>query len=153
MTEEFLETIADKFIFKVKKGILYSREDCWVEVKNGRVTVGVTDFLQRLGGDAVFVETRAPGAVIKQAEPMGQMETIKMNMELIAPVSGVIEEVNEILSDNPELINEDPFGQGWIYKVKVEKIEEEIKNLLTDEVYFELMKRKIAGELDRIGGK
>jgi glycine cleavage system H protein len=84
---------------------------------------------------------------------MGQMETIKMNMELIAPVSGVIEEVNEILSDNPELINEDPFGQGWIYKVKVEKIEEEIKNLLTDEVYFELMKRKIAGELDRIGGK
>jgi len=153
MTEEFLETIADKFIFKVKKGILYSREDCWVEVKNGRVTVGVTDFLQRLGGDAVFVETREPGAVIKQAEPMGQMETIKMNMELIAPVSGVIEEVNEILSDNPELINEDPFGQGWIYKVKVEKIEEEIKNLLTDEVYFELMKRKIAGELDRIGGK
>ena len=153
MTEEFLETIADKFIFKVKKGILYSREDCWVEVKNGRVTVGVTDFLQRLGGDAVFVETRAPGAVIKQAEPMGQMETIKMNMELIAPVSGVIEEVNEILSDNPELINEDPFGQGWIYKVKVERIEEEIKNLLTDEVYFELMKRKIAGELDRIGGK
>ena len=153
MTEEFLETIADKFIFKVKKGILYSREDCWVEVKNGRVTVGVTDFLQRLGGDAVFVETRAPGAVIKQAEPMGQMETIKMNMELIAPVSGVIEEVNEILSDNPELINEDPFGQGWIYKVKGEKIEEEIKHLLTDEVYFELMKRKIAGELDRIGGK
>jgi glycine cleavage system H lipoate-binding protein len=51
------------------------------------------------------------------------------------------------------LINEDPFGQGWIYKVKVEEIEEEIKNLLTDEAYFELMKRKIAGELDRIGGK
>jgi len=153
MAEEFLETIADKFIFKVKKGILYSREDCWVEVKNGRATVGVTDFLQRLGGDAVFVETREPGVVIKQAEPMGQMETIKMNMELIAPVSGVIGEVNELLSDKPELINEDPFGQGWIYKVKVEKIEKEIKNLLTDEVYFELMKRKIAGELDRIGGK
>jgi glycine cleavage system H protein len=84
---------------------------------------------------------------------MGNLETIKLNLELIAPLSGVIEKVNETLADKPELINEDPFGQGWIYQVKGEKIEEEVKTLLRDEEYFALMKEKIEKELDKIGGK
>ena len=153
MADEFLETMADKFIFKVKKGFLYSPEDCWVAIKDDRAEIGITDFLQKLSGDAVFVETLETGHSIRQGTPMGQVETIKLNQELIAPVSGVIEEVNKDLSEKPELINEDPFGKGWIYKVKVEKVAEATKNLLNDEAYFELMKAKIKGELDRIGGK
>jgi len=153
MAGEFLETTADKFIFKVKKGILYSQEDCWVELQTGMAIVGVTDFAQRVAGDVVFVETLEVGVALTQGKPMGQFETIKMNVELVSPVSGVIEEVNTVLSDKPELINEDPYSEGWIYKVKAEKMEEESKYLLTDKAYFELMKRKIAGELDRIGGK
>jgi glycine cleavage system H protein len=154
MAGEFLETTADKFIFKVKKGILYSQEDCWVEMKkDGKAVIGITDFLQRLAGDAVFAETREVGTPLKQGKPMGNLETIKLNLELIAPISGLIEKVNETLADKPELINEDPFGQGWIYQVKGEKIEEEVKTLLRDEEYFALMKEKIEKELDKIGGK
>jgi glycine cleavage system H protein len=153
MAGEFLETTADKFVFKVKRGFFYNREDCWVEIKENVATIGITDFAQRVAGDVVFVEALEVGVTLTQGKPMGRLETIKLNVELISPVSGVIDEVNKVLSDKPEIVNEDPYGEGWIYKVKGEKIEEEIKNLLTDEVYFELMKRKIAGELDRIGGK
>ncbi|MCX5884456.1 MAG: glycine cleavage system protein GcvH [Proteobacteria bacterium] len=153
MAGEFLETTADKFVFKVKRGFFYNREDCWVEIKENVATIGITDFAQRVAGDVVFVETLEAGNSLRQGKPMGELETIKLNQELIAPVNGVIQEVNKVLSEKPEIINEDPYGEGWIYKVKVEEIGEEIKNLLTAEAYFELMKRKIAGELDRIGGK
>ena len=153
MAGEFLETTADKFVFKVKRGFFYNREDCWVEIKENVTTIGITDFAQRVAGDVVFVDTLEGGSMLKQGEPMGNLETIKLNLELVSPVSGTIEEVNEVLSDKPELINEDSFGQGWIYQVKGEKIEEEVKTLLRDEEYFALMKEKIEKELDKIGGK
>jgi glycine cleavage system H protein len=153
MAEEFFETTADKFIFRVKKGLFYSGEGCWIALDEDKVTIGVTDFWQKVSGDVVFVDTLTLGCTLIKGEPMGQIETIKVSIELASPVSGVIEEVNDLLNEKPELINEDPFGQGWIYQVKGEKIEEEVKTLLRDEEYFALMKGEIERELDKIGGK
>ena len=152
MAEEFLETRADKFLFRVKKGLFYSSQGCWIALDGDKATIGVTDFQQKVSGDMVFIEMIESGSRITQGEPMGQIETIKVSIELASPVSGIVEEVNDLLSEKPELINEDPFGQGWIYRVRGENLVEETRGLMTDADYFELMKGMIKGELDRIKG-
>lgn len=146
---EFLETTYDKFVFKVKTGYLYSREDFWAKVDGGLAVVGVSDFLQKTRGDVAFLETAGVGTEVKQGEEAGKIETIKATFGILSPVTGRIVEVNGELDSSSYLLNEDPYGAGWIYKIEITNFEGDKAQLLQAEEYFELMKEKIAEEMKK----
>lgn len=98
-------------------GLKYSREHEWVLVEGDSATIGITDFAQSELGDVVYVEVPEVGEKISKEDPFGAVESVKAVSDLYAPVSGTVVEVNDALPDTPELINEDPYGEGWIIKV------------------------------------
>ena len=97
----------------------YSKEHEWVRVEGSRATIGITSFAADELGDIVFVELPEVAAVLKQFTTFGVVESVKAVSDLYAPVSGEVVEVNEALRDAPELLNSDPFGEGWILKVEL----------------------------------
>jgi len=147
MSDDFYQEVADKFIFSVKKGLLYTEDNVWIKIKNGESQFGITDFLQRQGGDVVFVELPKKGSIVKREEEISSFETIKAVVAIPSPFNGVIKEVNTILNDKPELINKDPYGEGWIASIAPSHFEEDKRYLITAEQYFELMRSKIEDEL------
>jgi glycine cleavage system H protein len=108
--------------------------------------VGVTDYLQKSNGDVAFVEPVAPGKEVKQGDELGEIETIKVTLNLITPITGKVIEVNQQLESHPELINSDPYGAGWICRIELADPEGVKAGLLQAEAYMELMKRKIERE-------
>ena len=144
--EEYYQIIVDKFVFKVRKGYYYCSDDSWAKIGNGVAKLGISDFLQKTGGDMAFVELPKVGANVKQFDEIGQLETIKAVFSIVSPVSGVIIDVNQKLEDTPELINEDPYESGWISSVKLDDLDEDLKHLLDAETYLELMKKKIEAD-------
>lgn len=99
------------------EGLKYSREHEWVMVEGDSATIGISDFAQSELGDVVYVEVPEVGEKISKEDPFGAVESVKAVSDLYAPVSGTVVEVNDALPDTPELINEDPYGEGWIVKV------------------------------------
>ncbi|MHA2434071.1 MAG: glycine cleavage system protein H [Candidatus Thorarchaeota archaeon] len=146
MSDEYYREVADKFIFTVKKNLLYTENDVWINIKDGKAQIGVTDFLQRRGGDAVFVELPKKGSNVRRLEEIANFETMKTVLSVISPFNGVITEVNTSLNDKPELINEDPYGVGWLVLISPSNLQEDKRHLMTAEKYFELMKSKIKDE-------
>lgn len=142
VSDDFFQEVVDKFIFSVKKDLLYTEDDVWIKIEDGKGRVGVTDFLQRRGGDVTFVELPKKGTTVNRGKEIASFETIKAVIPIASPFDGVIDEVNSKLNDRPELINEDPYGEGWIASVSLAHPKEK-SNLLTGEKYFELMKAKI----------
>ncbi len=149
---EFLEATYDKFVFKVKTDYLYNREDFWADVQGSQATVGVSDFLQKSKGDVAFLETVEPGTATERGQEIGKIETIKATFGIISPVSGKVVEVNPELESSAFLINQEPYGAGWIYKIELNSPDRDQKSLLQADAYFELMKEKlnqIAGEMKK----
>jgi glycine cleavage system H protein len=97
--------------------LAYSREHEWVRVSGSEATIGITSFAAEELGDIVFVELPEIGTALKQFGTFGVVESVKAVSDLYAPVSGEVTEVNEALRDAPELVNSDPFGEGWLMKV------------------------------------
>ena len=97
----------------------YSKEHEWVRVDGDTATIGITSFAADELGDIVFVELPEVGASLSQFGAFGVVESVKAVSDLYAPISGDVREVNEALRDSPELLNSDPFGEGWIAKVAV----------------------------------
>jgi len=149
---EFLEATFDKFIFRVKEGYLYHPDELWVDLQESYAIIGLTDFLQKTKGDIIFLETVAPGTIIKQGEEIGKIETIKAVETLISPVSGTVVEINPEMADNPYIINEDPYKTGWIYRIELNNLENDKAVLLGAADYFELMKQKISREKGKLYG-
>ncbi len=149
MEQEFYEFKADKFVFKVKKGLYYSRDETWAKVEGDRIRVGVTDFAQRRAGDIVFAEATKIGDPVKRGELIGSYETIKMVQDILSPVDGEITEINPLIDSKPEVINMDPYGEGWVVVIKPTS---SLSGLLSAEEYFEQMKVKVADELKKIKG-
>ena len=143
MSDDFYQEVADKFIFNVKKGLLYTEDDVWAKIKNCEAQFGVTDFLQRRGGDVTFVELPKKGSTVRRGEEISNFETIKAVLPIASPFYGIITEVNTILNEKPELINQDPYGEGWIALISLSHLEEDKQYLMTAEKYFELMKSRI----------
>jgi len=98
----------------------YTKEHEWVSVKETTGTIGVTHFAQKELGDVVFVELPEVGRKIKSGDEFGTIESVKAVSEVYAPVSGEVLEVNKSLVDHPEIVNEDPYGRGWILKVRLD---------------------------------
>jgi len=140
---EFLETTFDKFIFKVKTGYLYTDDDYWIDILGSVATIGVTDYLQKSNGDVAFAEPVKPGKEVKKGDELGEIETIKVTLNLVSPVSGRVSEINQELEAHPELINSDPYGTGWICRIELVDPEGAIDGFLQAEAYMELMKGKL----------
>jgi glycine cleavage system H protein len=119
----------------------YSKEHEWVRVDGDTGTIGITDYAQDQLGDIVYVDLPAVGATVTQFEKLGEIESVKAVSELYSPVSGEVVEVNQETVDSPELVNSDPYGRGWLMKVRLAD-PAEIDGLLSAEAYEEL----IAGE-------
>ena len=147
MNDDYLEVTYDKFVFRVRKGYFYHPEECWAKEDRGLIWVGVTDFLQKTIGDVAFVELPEPGEEVTRDGGSGTLETIKTSIMLISPVGGKIREVNGELEENPQLINTDPYGEGWLFKIAAEDWEGDKKNLLDAPAYFPRMEAKIKEEM------
>jgi glycine cleavage system H protein len=147
--EDYLETSYDKFVFRVKVGYFYSQDDFWASVTDNIATVGVSDFLQKARGDVAFLETAEVGTEVKQGQELGKIETIKATFAILSPVSGKIVEVNPEMESSAYLINEDPYGPGWIYKIELADFESDKAGLLQAGGYLELMEQKIAEEMKK----
>ncbi|HTY19447.1 MAG TPA: glycine cleavage system protein GcvH [Myxococcota bacterium] len=103
--------------YEIPNDLRYTLEDEWVRVEGERVTVGVTDFAQQQLGDIVFVELPEVGSSIERGEPFGVIESVKAVSDLYAPVSGEVVEVNAELSDHPDHVNGDCYGDGWMIAI------------------------------------
>ena len=113
----------------------YSSEHEWVRLlEDGTAEVGITEFAAESLGDVVYVELPAVGATIAQFEKMGEIESVKAVSDLYTPISGTVVEVNEEASDSPEVVNDGPFGPGWLIKVSI-KEESELDKLMSADQY------------------
>ena len=121
--------------------LLYTESDEWVRVDGDTATVGVTDYAQKKLKDIVGVELPEPGDHVSRGDSVAVVESIKAAADVYAPLTGEITEVNEELYDAPEIINQDPYGQGWLFKIKIEN-KEELDNLLNHEAYVEKIKKE-----------
>lgn len=104
----------------VPDNIKYTKDHEWINVEGETATVGITDYAQGELGDIVFVEIETEGENLEQGEVFGTIEAVKTVSDLFMPVSGKVTEVNSELEDSPDLINEDPFGKGWLIKVALD---------------------------------
>ncbi len=102
----------------------YSKDHEWVRVEGSRATIGITNFAADELGDIVFVELPEPGTKVAQFASFGVVESVKAVSDLYAPVSGEVAEINEALREKPELVNADPFGEGWMLKVELSSPDE-----------------------------
>lgn len=119
----------------------YSKEHEWVRVKDGVAAVGITSYAQEELGDVVFVQLPEVGSRVTQFEPMGVVESVKAASDLFAPVSGKVVSVNQQLFDHPELVNKDPYGEGWMIEVELADARE-LDKLLTSEEYEQSLSGK-----------
>ena len=116
----------------------YTNEHEWVRVENGVGTVGITDYAQDQLGDVVYVDLPSPGKQLSQLAVFGEIESVKAVSELYAPVGGEVVESNGALADKPELVNEAPYGEGWLMKLRLGD-ESEVEKLLTADQYSDFI--------------
>ena len=116
----------------------YTKDHEWIRLEGETATVGVTDFAQGELGDIVFIEVETVGEILEESESFGSIEAVKTVSDLFMPVAAEVLEFNEALNSSPELINKDPYGDGWIVKVKVQDLSQ-LNALLDSEAYKELV--------------
>lgn len=116
----------------------YTQDHEWVRVDGDEVVVGITDFAQGELGDVVFVEIETEGEELEKGETFGTVEAVKTVSDLFMPLSGEITEVNEALADDPELVNKDAYGEGWMVKIKVSDTAE-LDDLMTADAYQKML--------------
>ena len=123
---------------EIPAGLKYSKEHEWVATEETVATIGITDYAQDQLGEIVYVELPAVGDKISKDDAFGVVESVKAVSDIYAPVSGTVVEVNQELAESPEMINEDPYGDGWLVKVKVTD-PAELDDLLDNDEYEELV--------------
>ena len=122
----------------VPKDLRYTKEHEWVRTRGGEVEVGITEYAQGELGDVIFVDLPAPGAKVEHMKAFGSIDAVKTVSDLFAPVTGEITAVNDSLKDNPALVNQSPYDQGWMVKIRVEK-GADVDGLLTADAYEKLL--------------
>jgi glycine cleavage system H protein len=119
----------------------YTKDHEWVRVKADVATVGITDHAQQQLGDVVYVELPKAGDKFAASEPFGSVESVKAVSEIYMPLSGSVVEVNETLNDSPEQVNEDPYGDGWMIRIKIEN-PSQVDGLLSSIEYEDYIKEE-----------
>ncbi|MBM3324197.1 MAG: glycine cleavage system protein GcvH [Calditrichaeota bacterium] len=123
----------------IPPNLLYTKDHEWVKIESDLCTVGITDYAQGELGDIVYLQLPATASHVEQGKPFGTIEAVKAVSDLYAPLSGTVEEINDALLASPELANQDPYGKGWMIKIRLSKLEVERKNLLDAEAYKALI--------------
>ncbi len=116
--------------YEVPEGLYYSKEFAWIKIEGDKVRMGITDYAQKSLREIVYAELPTVGSALKQGEPYGTVESVKAVSDLVAAVSGTIEEVNEEAKSKPETLNEDPYEKGWLLIVKPANLQTELANLM-----------------------
>ncbi len=130
---------------KYPKELKYTSEHEWASVEEGdRVRVGITDFAQDALGDVVYVEVPEEGTEVKAGQPFGEVESTKSVSDIFSPVSGKVLERNPTLSDSPELVNQDPYGEGWLVVIQMSD-KSELERLMDAEGYQQALKEAEQG--------
>lgn len=127
-----------------KDKLLFTRDHEWVLPENDLAVVGISDYAQHEMGDVVYVELPESGRVFRQGDACGNIESVKAVSDVYSPLSGEVVEVNEALADNPELVNQDCYGTGWIFKIRISN-REELTGMMNGTAYEEYISG-LAGE-------
>ena len=122
---------------EVRGDLKYSEDHEWISIDGNVVTLGITDYAQDSLSDIVFVELPEVGTIVEAGETVGNIESVKAVAELFSPVSGEVIDVNKDLEDQPDLVNTDPFDDGWMLKIQVDDLESVESSLMNDEEYEE----------------
>ena len=123
------------------EGLKYSKEHEWVLVEDKVAIIGVTEFAEHELGDVVYVELPEVGEKVVKDDPFAAVESVKAVSDVFAPVSGTVLEVNDTLPENPETINDDPYGDGWMIKVEMSD-KDDLKDLMSAEEYAEYIEQQ-----------
>jgi glycine cleavage system H protein len=126
------------------ENLLFTKEHEWVRMEGDIAAVGITEYAQHELGDVVYVELPALGKEFKKGDPAANIESVKAVSDVFAPLAGVVTEVNGKLSTNPELVNQEPYGEGLLFKMKLKQLDE-LKELLDQKKYEEYL-QGISGE-------
>lgn len=122
----------------VPDDLRYTSDHEWARLEDGQIRIGITDYAQDALGDVVFVQLPAPGAAVQAGESFAEVESTKSVSDVYAPVSGTVVEINSDLSDAPQRLNEDPYGEGWICLIQPDDAES-LSSLLDAEGYTKLI--------------
>ncbi|MFP3269000.1 MAG: glycine cleavage system protein GcvH [Desulfurococcales archaeon] len=128
--------------YTVRSDLLYTETDEWVKIEGDVATIGITDYAQKQLRDVVGVDFVEKGKKVKKGDAVATLDSVKAASDVYTPLSGEVIEVNETLLEAPQLINNDPYENGWIIKIKVED-KEEIRELLTPQKYAELISSRV----------
>jgi glycine cleavage system H protein len=116
--------------YEVPEGLYFSKDFEWTKVEGDIVRMGITDYAQKSLREIVYAELPSVGTEVKQNEPYGTLESVKAVSDLVAPISGIVQEVNEEVQSKPETLNEDPYIKGWLLVVKPSNLQAELVNLM-----------------------
>ena len=131
--------------YEVPEGLLYTRDHEWIKVEGNVITIGVTDYGQKKLREVVYVELPTVGQRVEEGEAIATLESVKASAEVYTPASGRVIEVNSKLVDSPELVNDDPYGDGWLAKIELEE-ERGFEDLMEPDEY-----RKYLEDLEERG--
>jgi glycine cleavage system H protein len=126
--------------YEIPDKLYYSKEHEWLRLDNKEAVMGITDYAQKQLHEIVYVEVQKKGTEIKQFQTMGTVESVKSVSDIFSPATGKITQVNTELSDKPELLNQDPYGNGWLAKVEITDPKKDLAKLLTPQQYAEYIK-------------
>lgn len=147
----YVETTVDKFVFRIATDRHYSPEGVWAlwaeSQGNGRVRIGLTDYLQQLNGDVAFAHVKPVGTKLAAGDEFAELETIKANLSLFSPIGGTVVEINPDLDRSPEIINQEPYGKGWLAVIEAADWACEHTKLLDPPAYLSAMKLQAEKEL------
>jgi len=115
---------------EVPEGLYYTKDFEWLKIEGDKVRVGITDYAQKQLREIVYAELPSSGTMTKQNEPYGTLESVKAVSDLVAPVSGTVEQVNTEVQSKPEILNEDPYVKGWLLIIKPSNLQAELANLM-----------------------
>jgi glycine cleavage system H protein len=133
----------EKQMANTPEDLSYTKDHEWVRVKGEQATIGITDHAQQQLGDVVYVELPKVGDKFESSEPFGSVESVKAVSEVYMPLGGSVIEVNESLNDSPEQVNEDPYGDGWMIRIRIDN-PAQVDALLTSIEYEDYIKEEAA---------
>jgi glycine cleavage system H protein len=142
-----IQFTVDKFIFRFPRKLLYSPDGLWILPEDGMLRIGMSDFVQQKNGDIAFATLAPIGTALLAGDEIASIETVKVNFSLPSPVKGTIVAINESLQDSPELINQEPYGKGWMVALQPENLERDRIALMTAEAYSILARQQAEADL------
>lgn len=138
MSDKILELVVDKFLFHFPADLRYSEAGIWVKFEGRRARIGLSDFTQQRNGDVAFAEAKEAGTAVRTGEEVAVVETIKVNLSVPSPVGGTVVEVNRDLETSPELVNQDPYGRGWLAVLETSDLDVDTHRMKTAEEFLAL---------------